>query len=113
MWNENDELIELADTLNGEGASFPTTCPSCGSRDCHAFMYKPSTVSKLGSLWVWCESCKGYAHFRGLVPEWISTPDFIDESKLCADVEYLHGIKDQIDAWLSDCFENEKSHNAG
>ncbi len=47
----------------------------------------------------------------GKTPGWWENPDFIDQTQLCADPEYLDQVKDEIDEWVNSIEPEENTES--
>jgi hypothetical protein len=75
-------------SLGGEGDTFPRACPACGERHAYVLMHRFDTSDPRGTVWAWCDSRGGYAHYGAVVPAWWSNPGFVDEDRLDSFVDY-------------------------
>lgn len=106
MWKDNDDrILKLYGKIGKE--SYPQKCPICEAQDAHMFMYKQCVNEKMGSSWVWCSSCKTYAHTSYQVPTWWKNYKKISKDVLCSSPDYgLDENKREIDLWVNSLVAN-------
>lgn len=77
----------------------PVTLPHCcSSPKIHHFIYEHQ--KKRGSAWVWCSTCKSYAHYDGvIIPAWHKNNPAISISDLSSEPISLEAKKDVIDSY--------------
>jgi hypothetical protein len=63
-------------------------------------MHRSDTSDPRGTVWAWCDSRGGYAHYGVVVPAWWSNPGFVDEDRLDSFVDYPDSISGLIDDWI-------------
>ena len=105
MWREDDRMMEVYTALENDGSPFPRVCPACGQSHAHVLMHKFEPSSPRGTVWAWCDSCGGYAHFDAVVPVWWDNPEFVNEDRLDSLVDYPDGMSGQIDRWINGLLE--------
>lgn len=105
MWHEDDGMMAIYASLEDGHGAFPGTCPVCGGDHAHVLMHRPDPSSPRGTVWAWCGTCGGYAHFSAVVPAWWHDPDFVDEGRLDSFVDYPDSISAEIDGWLNALLE--------
>ena len=102
MWLEDDRMMGAYASLGDGGEPFPRACPVCGERHAHVLVHRQGPSEHRGTVWAWCGSCGGYAHFGAVVPEWWTNPEFVDEGRLDSLVDYPDDMCNQIDEWIND-----------
>ena len=105
MWHEDDRLMDIYASLESGNGQFPRACPACGQGSVHVLMHRFEPSNPRGTVWAWCDSCGGYAHFDAIVPAWWSNPEFVDEDRLDSLVDYPDGMSGQIDRWINGLLE--------
>lgn len=106
MWNSNDNIIKLLEQSTEKENGISYICPICNEKNAHIYYHRFEEDDIAGPAWVWCGSCKNYAHVRYMVPEWWTNLPAIDEESLCSTPEYLESIKDSIDAHMDTVIKN-------
>lgn len=99
MWSDERDLI--MNLFNDNGEAYPKTCPCCGKKDGHIFMYKFDDAAVYGSAWVWCSACQEYSHSRYLIPDWWKNYDGVEADELHNRPDNLDLIKNEIDQWVN------------
>ena len=99
MWRDDDRILAVLDNACEGEIKYPHKCPVCNCPSAHIYIHGHD--NKHSGIWIWCSSCNSYAHTSDKTPEWWKNPDFIDESQLCAEPEYLDKIAGDIDEWVN------------
>jgi hypothetical protein len=100
MWHEDDRMVDMYTSLDS-GGPFPRACPACGERHAHVLMHGFGSSDPRGTVWAWCRSCGGHAHFGAAIPVWWRNPEFVDEARLDSYVDYPDSISGLIDEWVN------------
>jgi hypothetical protein len=100
MWHEDDRMVDVYTSLDS-GGPFPRACPACGERHAHVLMHRFGSSDPRGTVWAWCRSCGGHAHFGAAIPVWWRNPEFVDEARLDSYVDYPDSISGLIDEWMN------------
>ena len=107
MWNDsNDTIMEIYDEACEGRTIFPSNCPICQNKQAHLYMHRHD--SRHGGVWMWCSSCKAYAHMSGIIPDWWQNPDFIDGTVLDSEPTFLDTITPLIDPWVNNLIDSRK-----
>lgn len=108
MWHEDDRMVDVYTSLDS-GGPFPRACPACGERHARVLMHRFGSSDPRGTVWAWCRSCGGYAHFGAVVPAWWRNPGFVDEARLDSYVDYPDGIGGPIDELVNALLNKARS----
>ena len=104
-WNEEtaqDEpsLDMILVACRAAPIGMPTECPACRTVAAHAYFdgrHDPQLGSRLGSYWIWCDSCRRYTHGSIHAPAWWENLETVDRDVLDSLPDYLSGLTPQID----------------
>ena len=100
MWHDSDDTImNIFDDACAGKTKFPSDCPICKGRQAHIYMHRHNP--RHGGIWMWCSSCRAYAHMSGIIPDWWENPGFTDEALLEGEPSVLDDMAVQIDRWVN------------
>lgn len=106
MWSDSsDKILEL---FRNRNERFPRTCPCCGEKAGHMFLFKYED-SEIGGGWVWCSVCKAYSHISCRIPAWWKNMPSIALEELFSCPDNLDVMSQSIDEWVNSIFEFEAS----
>ncbi len=99
-WNDSAECDALehvlAKALSGSRERMPAACPLCAHESVHVYLHARQGGG-MGGSWVWCSSCRCFAHGAIRPPEWWTNLEGVEPADLTAAPEALDAKAARID----------------